>query len=250
MIEDPIADLLPGYAIGALDEDELVQVARHLPTCERCRVELAAFWQTADHLALALPLRSPSPDLRARILSRVEASKPAPAPVPLVKPQPKRPGWREPFDRLFANRLGTLAGGLALAVVLVLAFSNLLMWQRVMELQKAAAPAGNMRLVGLTGTTNAPDAHGYMMVFKSETYGALVVEDAPALNPGYQYQLWLIKDGKRTSGGVFSVDNHGYGTLEVTSALPLEDYPSFGITIEPAGGSPGPTGAKVLGGDL
>jgi anti-sigma-K factor RskA len=93
-----------------------------------------------------------------------------------------------------------------------------------------------------------PQAQGYLMVFDNENYGTLVVEDAPLLDAEHQYQLWLIRDGKRTSGGVFSVDQAGYGTLQVSANMPLESFPTFGVTIEPTGGSPGPTGKKVLGG--
>jgi anti-sigma-K factor RskA len=62
--------------------------------------------------------------------------------------------------------------------------------------------------------------------------------------------LWLIQDGQRTSGGVFSVSDEGYGSLWISSPEPLATYSAFGITIEPAGGSPGPTGDKVLGSPL
>jgi anti-sigma-K factor RskA len=60
----------------------------------------------------------------------------------------------------------------------------------------------------------------------------------------------LIRDGQRTNGGVFSVNPDGYASLELYSPLPLIQYQAIGITIEPWGGSPGPTGPKVLGGDL
>jgi anti-sigma-K factor RskA len=256
MMEDLVADLLPGYALGSLDEDELIQVARHLPTCDRCRNELISFWQTADHLAMALPLRSPSPDLRARILSRVEQTQVKTASLPPVQsavPLRARPSrterWRVLLNSLFVPRMGMLAAGLALILVLILSVSNFLMWKRVSDIQ-ALVPAGNMRLVNLKGTSNAPVARGYLMVFKNEKYGSLVVEDAPALQAGTQYQLWLIKDGIRTNGGVFSVNAQGYATLEINSSLTLESYQSVGITVEPSGGSPAPTGEKVLGGDL
>jgi len=36
----------------------------------------------------------------------------------------------------------------------------------------------------------------------------------------------------------------------VQANQPLDTYQSFGITIEPNGGSPAPTGKKVLGGNL
>ena len=94
------------------------------------------------------------------------------------------------------------------------------------------------------------DVSGYLMVFNDEKYGTLVVEHAPPLEPGKQYQLWLTKDGKRTDGGVFSVGKNGYGVLYVWAKEPLDSFSEFGVTIEPEGGSPGPTGEKVLGGDL
>lgn len=77
-----------------------------------------------------------------------------------------------------------------------------------------------------------------------------MVDGLPKLDESQQYQLWLIKDGERTSGGVFSVTSSGYGWVYVRTPDPLASYQAAGITIEPAGGSPGPTGDKVLGGNL
>jgi len=57
-------------------------------------------------------------------------------------------------------------------------------------------------------------------------------------------------NGKRTNGGVFSVDQDGYAVMEVYAPQPLSAYPQFGITVEPAGGSPAPTGEKVMGGKV
>jgi anti-sigma-K factor RskA len=70
------------------------------------------------------------------------------------------------------------------------------------------------------------------------------VDHLEPLGPDQQYQLWLIKDG-RISGGVFDVGDDGYGSLTVRAPDPLDSY-TFGVTVEPAGGSPGPTGPRVL----
>ena len=37
------------------------------------------------------------------------------------------------------------------------------------------------------------------------------------LDAAHQYQLWLVRDGKRTSGGVFSVDQDGCLHLRYTA---------------------------------
>jgi anti-sigma-K factor RskA len=107
-----------------------------------------------------------------------------------------------------------------------------------------------MRVVALAGTEAAPAATGTIVISGDGEYGTLVVDGLPPLDAARQYQLWLIEDGQRTSGGVFSVSSEGYGAMEIASPEPLSRYSAFGITVEPAGGSPGPTGDKVLGSAL
>ena len=259
MAQEHVFDLIPGYALGSLDEDELLQVARHLPHCAICRNELSTFWDTADQIALAMPLRTPSPDLRQKILNRVERSystTAAPdaahraAAATRQQPEPRgEPGLLGWLRGLLARPAGLAWSAAALLLIVALGISNLTLWQQIRGIQAREAQR-NMDLVWLRGEETAPEAHGYLMVFKEENYGTLVVEDAPLLEQGKQYQLWLIRDGERTSGGVFSVSEQGYGVLEVNSSLPLDSYSSFGITVEPEGGSLGPTGQKILGGDL
>jgi anti-sigma-K factor RskA len=104
----------------------------------------------------------------------------------------------------------------------------------------------NFGRVALAATENAPGATGILIISADGEYGSLVVQGLPDLDPDHQYQLWLIDNGERTSGGVFSVE-HGYAAIQVYAPRFLSSYQSFGITVEPAGGSSGPTGAKVLG---
>ena len=136
----------------------------------------------------------------------------------------------------------------SLALIGFLVISNLFLWNQVRDL--SARRDESMAVVALNGTEFAPQSSGKIVISRDGRYGTLVVDQLPELDKSQQYQLWLIQDGNRTSGGVFSVSDHGYGSLEIWSPQPLGSYGSFGITIEPSGGSPGPTGDKVLGGDL
>ncbi len=104
--------------------------------------------------------------------------------------------------------------------------------------------------LALTGSQFSPDAIGTLVISKDGDHGTLVVDGLPVLDGEHQYQVWLIRDGSRASGGVFSVDKFGYGALWISSPEPLKNYQAFGVTIEPTGGSPGPTGNKVLGGQF
>jgi anti-sigma-K factor RskA len=91
-------------------------------------------------------------------------------------------------------------------------------------------------------------AKGMLMLPPQGQQPVLVAFGLPRLPAAKAYQLWLIRDGTRYSGGLFNVDKEGYGLLQVASPIALKEIQQGGITIEPAGGSPGPTGLKVLGG--
>jgi anti-sigma-K factor RskA len=102
----------------------------------------------------------------------------------------------------------------------------------------------------LTGADAAPNARGFIYLDPSAESALLVAYRLPPLAPDRAYQLWLVSDGQRISGGVFKVDADGYGWLKVRAPQTMAAYQRAGITVEPSGGSPGPTGARVLGGDL
>lgn len=257
MPESHVSDLLPGYALGNLDDHELIIVSRHLPHCQQCQDELAGFRSTVDQLAFAAKFYEPAPDLKTRVVARVEQAadvKRSPDPKgQVLNPEPRLTGKKPFFTRKVVQWLTQPIPQAALfglvALVLLLSVSSLFLWSRVAGLEKRV-PGDRVKIVRLVGTDQAANIQGYLVLFPGESYGTLVVNDAPRLDDHYQYQLWLIRDGKRTNGGVFSVNEQGYGTVMIDSAIPLDNYQSFGVTIEPAGGSPGPTGKKVLGGDL
>ncbi len=153
------------------------------------------------------------------------------------------------LSSLLFPKIGWALGSLALILMIFLSVNNVMLWQRVNTLQ-AESPSGNAHMVHLSGTQNAPQATGYLLVFSGDNYGTLTVEDAPALDTNHQYQIWLMKDGIETNGGVFSVSKDGYGVLEIAANQQLINYQSFRITVEPKGGSPIPTGEKILEGGL
>ena len=66
------------------------------------------------------------------------------------------------------------------------------------------------------------------------------------------YQVWLIEpDQTRISGGVFqSSDQTEYVTFIIESPNPFDNFSGIGVTVEPAGGSPGPTGPRIFGLEL
>jgi anti-sigma-K factor RskA len=235
-----VIDLIPGYALDCLNEEEKLQVAEHLALCDSCKIELEAYRHIVDELHEAVPTADPPPDLKQKILIGV---RPKRAPE---QSEVAIPAWKRIWIRMQGG--APVWAYASFLLVLILAASNIWTLQRVNRLE--ATSQADFRVVNLTGTDKAPKATGLLVLSHDGNMGTLVVDSLPVLDEIHQYQLWLIKDGKRTSGGVFSVTQEGYGALAISSIQPLKDFPAFGITIEPTGGSPGPTGDKVMGGTL
>jgi anti-sigma-K factor RskA len=238
MSDEHVYELLPGFALGCLDASEERQVIEHLAGCDHCQAELKRYDQVVTELPMAIELSIPPEGLKGRILTRVsQAGHPAPN---------KTSSWSSILNSL---RQSSPVWGLAsVALVLILAVSNFLLLQRLGQGQGDSP--GVLRTVVLTGTDFTPDATGRVVISRDGNRGVVVVDGLPKLDESQQYQLWLLKDGRRDSGGVFSVGSSGYGWVYVRSPDPLASYQAAGITIEPSGGSAGPTGEKVLSGNL
>lgn len=237
--QEHVHELIPAYALDSLDEQEHLLVAEHLVSCESCRAELAAYQDIVDDLPLGMAVSEPPTDLKDKILASARKR---------TAPQHESvsASWWERFFRVF--RGAPAWGMVSLVLILVLGASNLFLWGRLSTLEQTEHDG--FISVHLDGTEAAVSATGLLVISPDGEYGTLVVDGLPYLDESQQYQLWLIEDGQRTDGGVFSVSEEGYGTLLIESPRHLISYPQFGITIEPAGGSPGPTGEKVLGGQL
>ena len=231
--------LLPGYILGCLDQDDLITVSEHVTHCAECQAELQAYQAIADQLALIGPVVSPSSKLKNRLMDRIQPTQPQD--VPLAQPTPN-----------FMQRTLLVWATVALLIILGLSASSWLLWQRVNQLEAMLEQRANtMQSVTLTSATGAaPDATGVIVLSLNGWQGTLVVDHLPELDEQHQYQLWLIRNGSRDSGAVFSVDDYGYSAVWISSSQPIASYSSFGISIEPVGGSASPTGEQVLGGNL
>lgn len=230
-----VFELIPEYALGSLQANEARQVAVHLSECFACRQELDVYQQVADRLMLAVPEESPSAELKARLMERIHPG------VVKRAPQPMR--WQVP-QRWFPA--GALAG---LLVILILAVSNLMLWQRLNRLEVITGPLG-MRAIVLQNTASAPEASAFVVMGEDGNNGVLVVDHLAPLDESYEYQIWLVKDGSNTSGGTFAVDEDGYRGMRLSAPDSLLTYSDVFVTVEPAGGSSSPTGAQVLWGSL
>lgn len=235
--EKHVIDLLPAYVLDSLSDDETCQVAEHLAICPDCQAELSRLQQVADELPLALAQTTPPSALKDKLMERIHAGQMGSTITPQLT------AWQK-LAAIFKMPLPALG----LALIVFLALGNILLWRQLSFINSQTS--NSMRVIALADTQYSSGAVGELIMDPRGSYGSLVVSNLAVLNQDQQYQIWLIKGTTRTSGGVFSVNSDGYGSMEIMAPLALTQYDSIGVTIEPFGGSPGPTGEKVLGGDI
>lgn len=240
-----ITELLPAYALDILEEEQIFRVEAHLTGCPACHRELEGYLRVVEQLPLGAPEAYPPPELKRRLMANLPRS--SASRVAGDEAGPAMGGRMTLAD--FFRRLSPVWWAASLVLVLGLAISNLLLWQQVRELRPVRQETA-LEVIDLSGTDYAQRATGVIVMSMDGEHGTLVVDRLPVLGEDQEYQLWLIRDEERESGGVFSVDDDGYGAVWVHAAEPLASYPEFGVTVEPAGGSPGPTGPRVLGGEI
>jgi len=228
--EHQVRDLLPGYSLGILEEEKKNGVREHLARCASCRAELASYSEVTGRLAAAVPEHDVPAGLEDRILKGISASRR----VPSVPPR------RAPWPALTA---------IAAACAVALGAGNLLQWKGVLQ-PSVHGLQSRLTTAVLSGTGDARGAYGTIVLDPADNKGVLAVTGLRGLDKLHQYQLWLIKDGQRRSAGVFSPDAEGYGSMLLSVPPDFKDFRSFGVSIEPWGGSAAPTGLRVLAGTL
>ena len=241
---DSIQELLPAYALDALPLDDRWRVEEHLETCPECRGLLDGYLAVGQALLTSSPPMDPPPGMRAHLIASL-AGQPSGA-----HSRPRRV-W-------FAWR--ALAAGTAMLLVAanVFLFFETKSLARQQE-QLAAQLVEDQTTLGLAAYPSARTA----LVRGDGTYGTFLFEpDLPLsvlyawglepLGSGETYQAWLIEpDGNRVNGGIFQIEpGSSFVRLLIHAPQDLSAYIGIGVTIEPSGGSPAPTGPRVLGADL
>lgn len=241
-----IQDLLPLYALEALPADECTSVVLHVTECARCAAELADYFAVTETLAENVPIVEAPPELEKRIRAAMALQAET---MPRSSRWPGLGLWRWVPGAAIVTLavLVLLLGGLALRLNRELAQTRTEMVRLTEALVAQDTPP--IRIVG--EPDQAPAARGRFIYTEHSREGVLVVQGLPAPPDDRVYQLWLVrKDGGRDSGGLFRPDARGQAWLMVQAPRPWSEYQAMGVTVEPAGGSPGPTGPRALRSDL
>lgn len=247
---EAVRALIPAYSIGATDPAENAFVRANLSRCPDAQAELDAYYGMAEVLHHSTPPMVAPAALRSRVLAA-------------ATPRPRS-----------ARRLTfPVAAAAALAAVIGIVFVLTTLYWRAQieqihadharqseqlgaeltaqrELLSQIGEGSVQRVVLMAAPNTDGRAQAVVMCNPNKQVGLLVAEQFPPLPPDKTYQIWLNRSGERVSGGLFRVDTAGKGTALIYAPDAIGTYETLGITDEPEGGSPGPTGKAIVRGAL
>jgi hypothetical protein len=263
------AERLEDYLSSALVSAERIAVEAHAAVCPACGKLLRDLQEATALVWLALPQVEPPARLRERVLTAARAAPRPPlltAP-PVVRPIP-RPRWS-----LTLSQLAAAVSALALLVALGLGG-----WMVSLQGELSQQAAENARLRelvarqsdrldrqrdaiyvimsptrverSLAGSDAAPNARGRVYLDPNRQQGMVICSELPKPEPDRAYQVWLRNKYGVVSAGLLRMDDRGTGYAILEATQPIDQYEGIGISLEPASGSPQPTGPRMMSGYL
>jgi anti-sigma-K factor RskA len=215
----------------------------------------------------------------SRVLAEIGGTETAPATAPVAAPVAAAPTMRvsasnpRPAETYAAEPPATRSSGWAIAASVALLLSlaaNALLYSRWQQTSTELVAAQNSqarfaqssqvmerrlnstqeqlhilrspkeyKMVALAGTPAHPTAQARVMYNATAHRVYLDVQQLPPLPAGKQYQLWALDKGKPVDAGMLAAN-----TATGDSIQQMKDIASaqaFAMTVEPVGGSAGPT---------
>ncbi|MFC5652259.1 anti-sigma factor domain-containing protein [Paenibacillus solisilvae] len=244
----PACDCCLDYVSGICTDEEKLAFERHLPECEQCRKELEELRIVWEALPTDMDQIEPPADLKTQVMNAVfsvEGGNPA---------KPLNPARRP----LFGKKSTAALFAAAIAAIMFMSLWNVQLYRNQADAPLPVEDALSVSAAHITQlirlqpvSAKAERSSGVACIvdngqskqFVIYLFGAAVTQGDQA------YQVWLVKDGKRSSAGTFRVHqtDRGIGLLAMPIASGKLAFDSIGITLEPDDQGNQPRGTKVYG---
>lgn len=238
--EDAI-ELIESYAFGTLEADQARELEEHLNTrCEQCLARLREAGELSAKLAMGLPQADPPDRIERKLFDEINR------------------GYTGK-DSIWVRKLRIPSWAMAAAAVVILALgaSQVILSYQTRNLKKqlvetsdvtALLNSPGMQFVDLKGVDPNPQAFGKVVMDPEKGAAVVYMYKLPQTPKGMEYQLWVMREGKPTSAGVFTVNPDGSAMIALNELDDPSKIASFLVTIEPEGGGTSPTGMMYLTG--
>jgi hypothetical protein len=258
-------ELAVGWALHALEPEDEAVFAEHLPGCDRCAQTVADTSEVMAAMATDLPRTEPSDRLRERLRAAVAETEQIPPDD--VVPEPVRPaatgfpGYRSVEPRADASWSRRRSPLLVLAAAAVAAILGLGVWNVFLADSRSdleATVAQQERIVdalltpgeATVAALSADDGRAVATVVARDDRVDVISHGlAPNDTEDQTYVVWGIDDTGPKAIGTFDVTRSQMTLQTVGSgSTGLDEFPSYGISIEPGREAPPePTDIVAMG---
>lgn len=243
------------YASGALNEEERKEAEAMIAQYPEVKAELEAIEKALEDYAFAHAVDAP-PVVLTNILTKINAENPVVNPGKVINMKPAQSSQNNWVRYLAYAASILLFISIATNVYYYNSFkhaedqlaeleeANTFLTERVdvvradyqaMEIEINIMKNPAAIAITMKGQVISPNSTSVVFWDKSSGNVYLSAINLPTPEPGKQYQLWALKDGKPIDAGVFDIN----GKLQRMNNI--EGADAFAVTLEPKGGSPGPT---------
>jgi anti-sigma-K factor RskA len=230
--------LIGGYALGALEPEEMEEMRRHVAVCPKCGPEthrMEGLPGLLDRIGPAdVPPPALSPHVEEAVLDRFARERREEGAGGASERQAGRPA-----HRLALPGRRPLAVAAACLIALVVALALIVPGD-----DEGSAAYASVSLDPMAGSAGSATAW-----LDEVPAGTRIRLQGRALSGNAEYEVWCIgTDGRWVSGGTFRADGDGRVEAQLTSALRAGDYHEMVVTRRPQGSSG--RGLPVLDGEL
>jgi len=256
--------LFNGFALNALTQTERDQVLQYEANASTDGQELASLQQTAAYLGLTVSEVKPPPRIKTYVMDAIRTVEQVPASVDETQCDHSATEARAllyPHDELARSmqsvhrkprKFFALAAGISLVAsgaLGALAWNLNTQQQMEMVVQAMKSERDTMKQIlsaqDMQSKSQTLDNGATIRLSYSEKSGVMAVSThaLPELPETKGYEIWLISAEKAIPAGMLDPSSAA-ATAMITGSL--EGITHFGITVEPAAGSPAPTTEPIL----
>ncbi|MFF2456170.1 anti-sigma factor domain-containing protein [Peribacillus simplex] len=231
---------LLSFLSGELGEKEKKAFMEHLMQCSECTREYEQMTEAWNSLKWDFEEIEPSSSLKSEVMNFVFETD-------VEAPVRREKNWSGFFFKQFTP---VTSGLLLIALVLAfgLLYSNIQLKKELaaIDLPMEVKTSLSLQPADKTAVNMNTDGAAYILQQGEDRRLIVQIQNLPSLQKSEVYQVWLLKDGKRTNAGTFKPDESGTGSL--TYKLSINDnFNHIGITREPDANSTKPRGEKIVG---
>jgi len=262
-------ELCAGYVLHSLDEDERKEFEQMLEGATDEEQQLyQSLASTANQLAFTVERDEPSDMLKERLMDEIRSGE-SDEKISGTLPQSGVESKENDEKSGFSWQAFAIAASFALLIVsLSLVFYSFNLRSQVSnqktrivqlknELQQKSEMLSilgsrDVDMVIMSGMEVNPNGYGKVIWDPKKQQALLQVSNLPPVPKNKDYQLWLIKNNKPVSAGVFATNSQGdnFFKIEKMAQASKQSANAFAVTLEPKGGVPQPTGDMYLMGNM